>query len=591
MNTHRFQIDRLTQDLHWPQLVVAIMALSLYCFSFAFLLDQLLPDSNLNVNRVFVGVAWKFLLPIAIIIFLLGSLFSRIRRSKVSWFNIADVSLKPADGFLVLLPLAPIVQYVLNNQNILSLTGSLSIIGIFTAFTIVVSLIIPKLFTKVGAARTLMMTGIAFTFTINDMASLTASQNWFERGELKLQLAQLFAVFTIGTLVYGIVGRKFTYFIVVLYFLSNSFYNLPLFDQTEERSLTTDTENMLVQLVGSKTPNSTPNIYLLVYDAYVTDETILGYGIDNSGQEEYLADAGFKLYPHTYSAAAFSVGTMSRVLSVTTAYHGEPRTAVSGDGPVQRLLQGFGYKTYGLFPIDYFFQANGSFYDYSFPELQAAQAFHGSKATHWMLIKAILMGEFRFDIEFGSPSRQEFLDRKIKVFSEENRSPKFVYIHDNLPGHSQNSGKCRPNETALFAERLLIANTEMKKNIAAITQDDPSAIIIVAGDHGPYLTKNCTDTGDKYETLDISRLDVQDRYGTFLAIKWPAGNRPEYDDIVVLQDVFPAIFSNIFEDARYLQARIEPNTLRKEHTSSVSVMDGIIEGGANDGEPLFLSPK
>lgn len=591
MSTSTFSINLLTRNFQHPRIVAFLIVSSLYCFSFALFLDHLLPSSDLSVNRAFVDVAWKIFLLTAGLIFLFVFLFSRIRGDKSSLPQIVDDSIKPADSILVLLPLTPIIQYVLNNQDILSVTGSLSIIGIFAAFTIVISLIIPTLFTRFGLARTLMMTGIAFAFTITNMASLSASQNWFESGELAFQLAQFFVIFAMGSVVYIIAGRNFTYLIVVLYFVINGYFNLPLVEKTDERALATDPKNKLIQLVDSKKPKYTPNIYFLVYDAYVANETMSGYGIDNKPQEEYLAEKGFKLYPHTYSVAAFSVGTMSRVFSVTTGYHGKPRSAVSGDGPVQRLFQGFGYKTYGLFPIDYFFQTNGSSYDYSFPELQATHAFRGSKATHWMITKAILMGEFRFDVEFGSPSRQDFLDRKTRAFGKDRRSPKLVYIHDNQPGHSQNSGKCRTDETKLFADRLRIANTEMKKNISAIERDDPNAVVVVAGDHGPYLTKNCTDTGGKYETSDVSRLDVQDRYGSFLAIKWPSDNHIKYDDIVIIQDVFPAIFATIFDDAQYLQARIKPNTLRTEHTSSVSVLDGVIKGGPNDGEPLFLKPK
>ena len=309
---------------------------------------------------------------------------------------------------------------------------------------------------------------------------------------------------------------------------------------------------------------------------------MLSYGIDNSAQEEYLAGLGFELYPHTYSIAAFTLGTMSRVFSASAEYWGQPRTAASGNGAVQHLLQGFGYKTYGLFWSDYFFQAGGSSYDYSFPEL---------KPAHWMLTKAILMGEFRFDVEFDSPKLPEFLARKYQVFERNNATPKLIYMHDNRPNHSQNSGKCLPNETDLFAQRLALANTEMKENLTAIMDDDPDAIIIVAGDHGPYLTKNCTTMGGHYKAHEITRQDIQDRYGTFLAIKWPRSINTGYDDIVVLQDVFPAVFAAIFDDARYLDARVQSKTIRTQITSGVSVGKGIIHGGVNDGEPLFLSPK
>ncbi len=582
MTARQLSFLRFTKDMQWSQVVISLVVSALYCLSFAFLLDRLLPDNNLNVTRNFIGAVWKILLATATILSLLIFLLSKTGRDDKPIFSNKSVFLSPADVVLVLLPLTPIVQYVLNNQNILSLSGSLLVVGVFAVFTMVFVLFIPTLFSKFGAAKILMMVGIAFAFTVADMAALTAKHDWFEYGNLIIQLALFCAVFAITALVYGYIGRKFAYFVVLLYFVSNSIYSFSSVDQTGTEVLGIDTGNRLVQLVGDKTPETTPSIYFLVYDAYVANETMLSYGIDNSAQEEYLAGLGFKLYPHTYSTAAFTIGTMSRVFSVSSHYYGQPRTAASGNGVVQHLLQGFGYKTYGLFWSDYFFQAGGSSYDYSYPELSA---------PHWMLTKAILMGEFRFDVKFDNPERQEFVDHKYRVFGKNGRSPKLVYMHDNRPNHSQNSGKCLPDETELFAARLDIANAEMKENLTAILRDDPEAIIIVAGDHGPYLTKNCKNTGGVYQASDITRQDIQDRYGTFLAIKWPTDKGNKYDDIVVIQDVFPAIFATIFDDARYLNAKIKPKTMRTQIVSGVSVRKGIIHGGPNDNEPLFLSPK
>ncbi len=79
-------------------------------------------------------------------------------------------------------------------------------------------------------------------------------------------------------------------------FVANSVFqiatlNSPVSD-TENRD-TTGAANKLVQLVGGRVPAATPNIYLLVYDAYVGNEAMLAYGIDNRGQEEYLRSLGF----------------------------------------------------------------------------------------------------------------------------------------------------------------------------------------------------------------------------------------------------------------------------------------------------------
>ncbi len=115
--------------------------------------------------------------------------------------------------------------------------------------------------------------------------------------------------------------------------------------------------------------------------------------------------------------------------------------------------------------------------------------------------------------------------------------------------------------------------------------------MILAGDHGPYLTKNCTGTSSHYDASDINRLDVQDRFGTFLAIRWPTDDFAEYDNITVLQDIFPVVFAYLYDDSQFLTAKVESETLSPWRISGVSVSNGILRGGVNDGEPLFLGPS
>ena len=62
----------------------------------------------------------------------------------------------------------------------------------------------------------------------------------------------------------------------------------------------------------------------------------------------------------------------------------------------------------------------------------------------------------------------------------------------------------------------------------------------------------------------------------------------KYDDITVLQDLFPAIFAYLFEDEKILEAKVAPRTIENETIIGAAVNNGIIIGGINDGEPLFL---
>jgi len=234
------------------------------------------------------------------------------------------------------------------------------------------------------------------------------------------------------------------------------------------------------------------------------------------------------------------------------------------------------------------FQGIGSSYDFSIPK--------EGLPPYLQLLKAIFLGEFRFDIQdigFGQQTREQFIEAKQEIFKNISAGPIFIYMHTNAPAHSQNSGACLADETEQFKQRLKVANLEMKQDVQLIVEHDPTAIVIVAGDHGPYLTKNCTDTGGVYDISEISRLDIQDRYGTFLAIRWPAGDYETYDDITVLQDLFPAVFAYLYKDPAILQAKVEPiiPVQPKGTISGASVVNGIIQGGINDGEPLFLSGK
>jgi hypothetical protein len=269
---------------------------------------------------------------------------------------------------------------------------------------------------------------------------------------------------------------------------------------------------------------------------------------------------------------------MSPVLNVSYTVPDYARGPVSGDGVVQNLLRQFGYETFGVFPSDYFFRGVFPSYDYAFP---------GHRSSAGLLVAAVLEGEFRFDIGFDEISPDQYIREKERIFSEPPEDPRFVYTHSELPGHSQNSGACLPDEVDLYRQRVASANVEMRHDVELIIENDPGAIVIVAGDHGPYLTKNCVGTGEAYETSEITRLDIQDRFGTFLAIRWPSADFEPYDEIVVLQDLFRAVLAYVFADPELLLRQGEPVLENIGQISGATVVNGVIVGGINDGEPLF----
>jgi hypothetical protein len=431
-----------------------------------------------------------------------------------------------------------------------------------------------------------MILGMAFVLTITSMALLSHYFSWFGEGKITIQLIFFAGIFLVTWLLYNLKNKQILYLTIVVIFVSNSLIQVISNSARSGEPSLPVVDNRLLSLIKGRIPVITPNIYLLVYDAYVSNETMLSYGIDNSNQEDYLKGQGFVLYPKTYSIGSNTIESMSKVLNASTEYYGNSRKGVSGDGLVQNILKYLGYETIGLFPTDFMFRGIGSSYDFSIPA--------SSKPEYIQLISAILIGEFRSDVGYTDQTYDQFEETKQKIFKSDYGNQVFIYMHSSVPGHSQNPGVCRPEETSLYSVRLKDANYEMTQDINTIIAYDPGAIVIVAGDHGPYLTKNCdviSGTTGVYDISEISRLDIQDRFGSFLAIRWPMQDYAKYDDITVLQDLFPVIFAYLYKDEKILESKFVPIIPTPNKFSDISINNGIIQGGINDGEPLFLSGK
>lgn len=567
----------------YSNILLPITVLVIYCVTFTLALPQFISE---GVNYFFVSRLLKFavgLLVGACAFYLMMRKLKKLEGERIV-FKYSIHIFSKSDFFLLLLPLTPIVQYIIKNQDILSLVDSLFVFTFFGIFTGLLVFIIPMFLGNPNSTRIMMLLSTALVFTITCMPLVTQYFSWFTKGSFKIQLILFGGGFIASWYLYTFKLKMVLFIIISALFLGNSANQLLSQKKAMDVISQPISENKLLLAVDNKKPFITPNIYLLVYDSYVSNETMRAYGIDNSSQEEYLRKLGFHLYPHVYTIGESTIQSMSRVFNVSVGYYGNIRRGISGDGVAQKILTSLGYKTYGLFPSDYEFRGVGSSYDYSLP------ARYGKPSK--LLISSIFFGEFRFDFDVDQEPHDHFVENKQKIFKQVISHKAFIYMHTDLPAHSQNSGVCLVNEVDLYKERLIRANLEMQQDVLSITESDPQAIIIVAGDHGPYLTKNCVGTLRQYDISSITRLDIQDRFGTFLAIKWPTTNDfTVYDEIIVLQDLFPAIFAYIFNDVNILDSKLNPEIINVNMISQASVKNGVIYGGIDSGEPLFLSSR
>jgi len=571
-----------------PNVLIPLLVLAAYSGSFAVLSSRYLVE---GINFYFSFFQFYLLLLIiglVLSVSVICLLINILKKGKKIKINNPKEQLNASDIFLLILPLTPVFQYLINNQDILSIIDIIIVVIFFVIFSSIFIFVIPLLLQNYASSWTTMALGLAFTFTITNMASLSRNFNWYASGDFVIQVLFFGFTFLFTWLLYNLRIKNVLFILITMNLVVNSFIAFQYSDgftsdAGDPLPINLNKDNGLLSIVDERKPDVVPNIYFLVYESYVPNETMLAYGFDNSNQEDYLLGQGFTLYPHTYSVGSPSIESLSRVFNASTQYYGNRRRAVSGDGVVHNLLKFLDYKTYGLFPYDHFLIGVGSNYDFAFTG-HSDQNMDSKE----LMILAILLGEFRFDLGFGS-SRDYFIETKQSVFNHLPESPIFIYMHSDFPGHSQFTGSCRPNETDLFKDNVPIANLEMKQDIEIIIANDPESIIIVAGDHGPYLTKNCFHTARAYDIEEINRLDIQDRFATFLAIRWPTENYEEFDDITVLQDLFPAIFAYMYQDVTILETKIDPVILCTDRISGATVKNGIIIGGINDGEPLFIS--
>lgn len=405
---------------------------------------------------------------------------------------------------------------------------------------------------------------------------LAEKSNWYSRPDIVLLLIILVALTIITQLLFKY-QRKSLWALSILFFVINTLYLFSSHDLYASTDYKSDYSNFIAEGEMKKKPD----IYLLTYDSYVSNETMKQYGIDNTAQETFLLDNDFKMYPGTYSLGRSSLISMSRVLEISDDITSPERFSTSGVALVPSILQKNGYHTYGVLD-SYYLQNDKIGYQTVFPDKHES-----TDATH-AVYTGIKEGQFRFDLFYETEkySHEEWIEQKRNVFTLNSNEPKFMYTHTG-PHHAQTSGKCLPDETERFEQRLLKSNIEMKEDIESILSSKRDAIIIINGDHGPRLSGDCKDL-EGYQSSEITQLHLQDRYGSFLAIRWPDNHYKQYDDIRILQDTFESVFKYLFQSDDVLKERVSTefvHTPFSEATNAIS--HGIIEIGVDKGKPLF----
>ena len=321
----------------------------------------------------------------------------------------------------------------------------------------------------------------------------------------------------------------------------------------------------------------------MVYDGYPQLETLEYLGIDNSKQVKYLLDNNFTIYNGVFSFENSTLGTMGGLFQGETKYYGQNNTRLITGGYstlVEKLIEN-NYVAFGIFSNSFYLPPNEvPNYKKYFP----AEAKRGKK-----IFTSMLRGKQTFRDLIFSSSYDDYLNEKHKFLNnlKENEYPSFLYSQSYYPGHTQNSGECLEQEFDEWKNNdLITANNEMKGDISALGPELKNSIVIITGDHGPYLTKNCT-TLKKYPSDEVNRYDIQDRYGTFLAIHVPKNLKQIDFEVKNLQNLFLYVLSSISNSTGLLDNLNEENINNSVLPDDITVLNNIVFGGIDDGKYLF----
>jgi hypothetical protein len=188
--------------------------------------------------------------------------------------------------------------------------------------------------------------------------------------------------------------------LLILGFLSlytNSIKNL-----NKEKSFTLQQSmNPTETFFDGKIMKHKPDIYLLIYDAYVEENQMERlYNINNVKQMDLLKSQKFEIYKNIYSTGHSSLESMSNVVNLSNTFYFpnsvEYRKKINGESTINRILQKNGYKTHNVIS-DYLVRGSKQKVDYSYPSTNNLS----SSNDMLTIVEAILVGEFKFDLEYS----------------------------------------------------------------------------------------------------------------------------------------------------------------------------------------------
>ncbi len=263
----------------------------------------------------------------------------------------------------------------------------------------------------------------------------------------------------------------------------------------------------------------TPNLYFVSFDALVPRALLKKYlGLETTRFHD-LFDNYFRRFPNFFANSVPTIASLNTVLALDVDAYTAQRKELNagGDNPEPSLfsgqdpsnllaiLHGNGYETTSIYMDNFFGDEKGQYIN-NYITIQNNTVCNRLDAS---IRDFAFWGYCRFGRTAWFTAMDMVAERITRVNA--NDKPQFVIAYLYAPGHTDNSFRYYDAEELEVFRRAYVNNSERAARYLALVvrhlqENDPGAILLVFGDHGPYLSR-----GLQFE--DDPDFVFQDKYG------------------------------------------------------------------------------
>ncbi len=306
-----------------------------------------------------------------------------------------------------------------------------------------------------------------------------------------------------------------------------------------------------------------PNIYLFIYDAYGSKDVYERlFHFDNNAHYAALERRGFKVL-HTFSN--YDSTWYTTTATFIGAHHyfrlafgnddtliGRPMMAMMSHNPVLETLKSNGYHLQQIHGLDYFVNERGRL-DYIYPEESMASAL---RLFNLPLLNKLGGRKRRVSLE----AQSSVLYERIAKPSSQTSEPWFTFSHVNIPAHAPGVSWLQLGGfERTFVENTKRANVHMLETVDRIKAVDPTAVIVIFGDHGARRYNKIWGSGDPNEAFKKAGVTPEtitlDLYGIMIAV-YSAGRCNEFFyPTMTPVNIMRTVFACLAEDPALMSRR------------------------------------